>query len=59
MLLEVERRDLQPIFHADPELLEELAELVADRRAVLEKLTSDQAESREQGILAMMRKLFA
>ena len=59
MLLEVERRDLQPIFHADPELLEELAELVADRRAALEKLTSDQAESRELGILAMMRKLFA
>ena len=59
MLLEVERRDLQPIFHADPELLEELAELVADRRAALEKLSSDQAESREQGILAMMRKLFA
>jgi CRP-like cAMP-binding protein len=59
MLLEVERRDLQPIFHADPELLVELAELVADRRAVLEKLSSDQAESREQGILAMMRKLFA
>ena len=59
MLLEVERRDLQPIFQADPELLEELAELVADRRAALEKLSSDQAESREQGILAMMRKLFA
>jgi small-conductance mechanosensitive channel/CRP-like cAMP-binding protein len=59
MLLEVERRDLQPIFHADPELLEELAELVADRRAALEKLSSEQADTREQGILAMMRKLFA
>jgi CRP-like cAMP-binding protein len=59
MLLEVERRDLQPILHSDPELLEELAELVADRRAALEKLSSDQAETREQGILAMMRKLFA
>jgi small-conductance mechanosensitive channel len=58
MLLEVERRDLQPILHSDPELLEELAELVADRRAALEKLSSDQAETREQGILAMMRKLF-
>ena len=59
MLLEVERRDLQPILNSDPELLEELAELVADRRAALEKLSTDQAETREQGILAMMRQLFA
>jgi len=59
MLLEVERRDLQPIFQAHPELLEQLAAIVADRRAALEKLSSDQAETREQGILAMMRKLFA
>jgi CRP-like cAMP-binding protein len=59
MLLEVERRDLQPIFNSDPELLEQLAEIVANRRAALEKLSSEQAETREQGILAMMRKLFA
>jgi CRP-like cAMP-binding protein len=59
MLLEVERRDLQPILHSDPELLERLAAIVADRRAALEKLSSDQAETREQGILEIMRKLFA
>jgi len=59
MLLEVERRDLQPILNSDPELLERLAAIVADRRAALEKLSSDQAETREQGILEIMRKLFA
>ena len=59
MLLEVERRDLQPILNSHPELLERLAAIVADRRAALEKLSSAQAETREQGILAIMRKLFA
>jgi len=59
MLLEIERRDLQPILHADPELLEGLASMVAERRAALEKLSSTDAENRGQGILAMMRKLFA
>jgi hypothetical protein len=32
---------------------------VAERRAALEKLSSADAENRELGILAMMRKLFA
>ena len=59
MLLEIDRRDLQPILNADPELLEGLASMVAERRAALEKLSSTDAENREQGILAMMRKLFA
>jgi CRP-like cAMP-binding protein len=59
MLLEIERRDLQPILQADPELLEGLASMVAERRAALEKLSSADAENREKGILAMMRKLFA
>jgi CRP-like cAMP-binding protein len=58
LLLEVERRDMQPIFHGEPGLLEELAELIADRRAALEKLSTAEADDREKGILAMMRKLF-
>jgi CRP-like cAMP-binding protein len=59
LLLEVERRDLQPILNADPKLIEGLAELVADRRAGLEKLSTEEAETRERGILSMMRQLFA
>jgi small-conductance mechanosensitive channel/CRP-like cAMP-binding protein len=58
LLLEVERRDMQPIFQGEPGLLEELAELIADRRAALEKLSTVEADDREKGILAMMRKLF-
>jgi hypothetical protein len=49
---------MQPIFHGEPGLLEELAELIADRRAALEKLSTAEADDREKGILAMMRKLF-
>ena len=59
MLLEVERRDLVPLLDANPELLEDLSQLIAERQQQLHEL-NDAATAHQGGtLLDRMRQLFA
>ena len=59
VLLEVERLDLKPLLAANPELLEELAELMDRRRRELEELSESGGEEPTGWLLNRMRHLFA
>ena len=58
VLLEVERCDLAPLLAANPQLLEELGELVCQRQQALEQLGEEAAHARSHWLLNTMRQLF-
>ena len=58
VLLEVERRDLMPLLEANPELLDELGELMNRRRRALEELSEASCEDHSSWLLSRMRQLF-
>ena len=58
VLLEVHRRDLLPLIEADPTLLDQLAHLISQRQAVLEKISAAAAAGRERSLSQRMRQLF-
>lgn len=59
VLLEVERQDLLPLIEAEPELLERIAALVAQRRSQLEALTQADGNAVAASLLQRMQQLFA
>jgi CRP-like cAMP-binding protein len=58
LLLEVERRDLQPLLEQDSLLLERMAQLVQERRAALDQRMQQCSLSGEITVLQRMRQLF-
>jgi small-conductance mechanosensitive channel/CRP-like cAMP-binding protein len=58
LLLEVERRDLQPLLEQDPILLERMAQLVQERRAALDQVMRKSSLPGEVTVLHRMRLLF-
>ena len=59
VLLEVERRDLVPLLEANPELLDELGELMHRRRRELDEINDADAEEPSGWLINRMRQLFA
>jgi small-conductance mechanosensitive channel len=57
-LLELDRSALTPILQAHPELLEQLAEQVRQRRQELDTLADPQAGAGDSPLVATMRRLF-
>lgn len=57
-LLRLDRQALAPLLEAQPELLEQLAELVNRRRQELDQLDERASEVQDTGLLATMRRLF-
>jgi small-conductance mechanosensitive channel/CRP-like cAMP-binding protein len=58
VLLEVERDDLRPLLDGNPQLVEQLAELVNDRRMHLTSLSRDAQEAQANQLLQQMRNIF-
>ncbi|MFM7674732.1 MAG: cyclic nucleotide-binding domain-containing protein [Synechococcus sp.] len=58
LLLEVERRDLQPLLEQDSILLERMAQLVQERRAALDQRMQQCSLPGEMTVLQRMRQLF-
>ena len=59
VLLEVERTDLVPLLEANPDLLEQLSELINARQQQLEAMSDAAADSQGGTLLDRMRQLFA
>ncbi|MEA5423314.1 mechanosensitive ion channel family protein [Synechococcus sp. CCY9202] len=58
LLLEVERRDLQPLLEKDSVLLERIARMVQERQAGLDQLMQQCNRPTEVSVLQRMRQLF-
>lgn len=58
VLLEVERADLRPLLEVHPEILEQLAGVISQRRADLLKLTPATKTEHRNDLLNTMRRLF-
>ena len=59
VLLEVERGDLVPLLENNPDLLEQLSQLIAARQQELEALSDAAAANQSNTLLERMRQLFA
>jgi small-conductance mechanosensitive channel/CRP-like cAMP-binding protein len=58
VLLEVEREDIRPVFEGNPRLVEELAQLVGERRAQLTNLSQEVKEAEVNHLIHQMLKIF-
>ena len=58
VLLEVERNDLRPLLESHPAIVEQLAQSISERRAVLLKLTPETKAKQGNDLLDTMRRLF-
>lgn len=58
VLLEVERNDLRPLLEQDPAIVEQLAQIISERRAELLKLTPENTAKQGNELLNHMRRLF-
>ena len=57
-LLQLDREALAPLLQSQPELLEQLAELVSHRRQALDQLREAESDTPDSSLLGTMRRLF-
>ena len=59
ILLEIEREDISPVIHREPEILEVLAKIIQERQASLNAAGAATSKSAEKpSLLAAMRRIF-
>ena len=58
VLLEVERNDLRPLLEEHPAIVDQLAQIISERRAELLKLTPENTLKQGNELLNQMRRLF-
>ena len=59
VLLEIERKHLQPLLEDHPKILETIGSIVAARQQQLNAIKSSKAESRRLALIARMQRLFS
>ena len=59
VLLEIERKHLQPLLEEQPKILETMGSIVAARQQQLDAIKSSKAESRRLALIARMQRLFS
>jgi CRP-like cAMP-binding protein len=59
VLLEVERDDLRPVLEGNPQLVEQLAKLISERRAQLSNLNQERQQAQGNQLLLQMRQMFS
>ncbi len=59
VLLEVERDDLRPVLEGNPQLVEQLALLISERRAVLSNMSSEGKDAQRNQLLQRMLDMFS
>lgn len=59
VLLEVERDDLRPVLEGNPRLVEELAQLVSERRAQLTSLSQEVKQAQTNQLIHQMLQIFS
>jgi small-conductance mechanosensitive channel/CRP-like cAMP-binding protein len=59
VLLEVERDDLRPVLEGNPQLVEQLAKLISERRAQLSDLNQERQQAQGNQLLLQMRQMFS
>ncbi|WP_369820038.1 cyclic nucleotide-binding domain-containing protein [Synechococcus sp. 1G10] len=59
VLLEVERDDLRPVLEGNPRLVEELAQLVSERRAQLISLSQEVKQAQTNQLIHQMLQIFS